>query len=58
MEGFIYDVYQGLLYLARRGIVHRDIKISNILVRDGRAKIADFGFANTNTYQSYNFKKS
>lgn len=53
MEGFIYDVYQGLLYLARRGIVHRDIKINNILVKDGKAKIADFGFANTNIQYLY-----
>lgn len=43
--GFIKDVYEGLLYLAENNIVHRDIKVANIFLNNGRAKIADFGFA-------------
>lgn len=27
------------------GIVHRDLKLSNLLVKDGQIKLADFGFA-------------
>lgn len=42
---FIRGVFQGLLYLSDLGIVHRDIKVSNVFVHKGEAKIADFGFA-------------
>lgn len=41
----IKDILKGLVYLADFGIVHRDIKISNIFIHNGMAKIADFGFA-------------
>jgi polo-like kinase 1 len=46
----ICDVYQGLLYLAENAIVHRDVKVANVFVRDGVAKIADFGFARKARY--------
>ena len=36
----------GLLYLHKSGVVHRDLKPHNILIgADGRAKVADFGLA-------------
>ncbi|BAU80032.1 serine-threonine kinase [Tokyovirus A1] len=39
-------VCEGLCYLHSKGVVHRDIKSSNILVNDvWEAKISDFGFA-------------
>lgn len=31
--------------LYKRSIIHRDLKPENILIHNGKAKIADFGFA-------------
>lgn len=39
------DVYLGLRYLASNHIVHRDLKVSNVFLHNGKYKIADFGFA-------------
>jgi serine/threonine protein kinase len=60
-NGFVRDIFKGLLYLGERGIVHRDLKIANVFIHNNIAKIADFGFAKyTNkyllTYLSSNFK--
>lgn len=40
-----WEMFQGLKYLSQMGIVHRDLKVCNIFLKDGVAKIADFGFA-------------
>lgn len=42
---FIKDVYEGLTYLASMNVVHRDLKVANVFISHGVAKIADFGFA-------------
>ncbi|HKG56880.1 MAG TPA: protein kinase [Candidatus Limnocylindrales bacterium] len=41
----IAAVADGLAELHRRGVVHRDVKPHNILFSGGRAKLADFGLA-------------
>lgn len=41
--GYLKDVITGLKFLHHHGIAHRDLSLENILVRDGRAVIADFG---------------
>nr|XP_022303099.1 uncharacterized protein LOC111110781 [Crassostrea virginica] len=41
LEGIV----NGLVYLHEKGFVHRDLKLSNILVKDNTAKIADFGMS-------------
>lgn len=46
---YFFDVYEGLKYLAEQNIVHRDLKVANLFLKNGVAKIADFGFAKRTT---------
>lgn len=40
------QLFKGLLYIHKQGIIHRDLKMSNLLLtRHGCLKIADFGMA-------------
>jgi len=39
------QVIEGCSYLHEKQILHRDLKPENIFLKDGVAKIADFGFA-------------
>ena len=41
----VKDVVRGFIEIGSRGFLHRDLKLANILLKDEKAKIADFGFA-------------
>ena len=46
IDKIVYEVYQGLVYLNQKAIVHRDFKLANVFIdANGTPKIADFGFA-------------
>ncbi len=44
-KGIIGDILAGVKAIHERGVIHRDLKPGNILVKDGRAKITDFGLS-------------
>src|SRR3989338_4035817 len=47
-----WDILEGLIYLHRLKLLHRDLKSSSILLSGDqiRAKISDFGLARINTF--------
>lgn len=44
-HGYILDICAGVDYLHSCGVMHRDLKPQNVIVIEGRAKIADFGLS-------------
>ncbi|XP_041433864.1 protein kinase C delta type-like [Xenopus laevis] len=55
METIIFyaaELVVGIQFLHSKGIVHRDLKASNILItKDGHMKIVDFGQAEENVFE-------
>ena len=49
-QPIIKDIFSGLLYLSQRNVIHRDLKVANVFLHNGKAKIADFGFAKFTKY--------
>jgi len=43
----ITQILEALAYLHRRGILHRDLKPGNILIKEGQVKLLDFGLSIT-----------
>ncbi|MBC7870175.1 MAG: protein kinase [Chitinophagaceae bacterium] len=43
--GLLNQMLSALIYLHRRGILHRDLKPGNVMVADGKVKVLDFGLA-------------
>jgi serine/threonine protein kinase len=39
------DIVSGFIEMAERNFLHRDLKLANIFLSNGKAIIADFGFA-------------
>jgi serine/threonine protein kinase len=48
----VYDVAKGLQYAHSKNIIHGDVKISNILIRNGVNKISDWGLSKLKTEDS------
>ena len=45
VKSFLFQCLRGLAFCHARGVMHRDLKPQNLLVCQGRLKIADFGLA-------------
>ena len=41
----VFDICEGLTYCHSKGIIHRDMKPSNILIKEGVIKISDWGLS-------------
>ncbi len=41
----MYEIVSAVYILGQYGIIHRDIKPDNILIKEGIIKLADFGYS-------------
>lgn len=46
--GYLKEIVSGFIEIAENNYLHRDLKLANIFLNSGSAKIADFGFAKKN----------
>lgn len=42
---YLEQIVEGINYLNKKNIIHRDLKFENILLKNNTVKISDFGFA-------------
>ena len=45
VSSIMNDIVDGFIAIGENRFLHRDLKLANIFMNDGVAKIADFGFA-------------
>ena len=46
------DIVYGFVEIGDSGFLHRDLKLANIFMHENTAKIADFGFAKKNRFNT------
>ena len=51
---YFSQIIEGMIYINKKYVIHRDLKPGNILIKDGNIKIGDYGFAR---YTEDPFKK-
>jgi cyclin-dependent kinase len=56
-KNYILDICNGVKYLHSHEIIHRDLKPQNIIIINGKAKIADFGTALQGVLRDNDFAK-
>ena len=44
-RGYFLDILEGLNHMQKKGVVHRDLSLENILIHDDRCVIVDLGMA-------------
>ncbi|PJD97876.1 MAG: hypothetical protein CK425_01730 [Parachlamydia sp.] len=54
---YLHDILLALVIMKQRKVFHRDLKLDNILLKNNRAKIADFGLSSTEDQELALFKK-
>ena len=50
VQKIMKDIISGFLEIGENKFLHRDLKLANIFMNNGIAKIADFGFAKKSQY--------
>jgi len=44
-RGYFIDILKGLNHIQKKGVVHRDLSLENIIIHDGRCVIVDLGMS-------------
>jgi serine/threonine protein kinase len=44
-RGYFLDILRGLNHMQKKGVVHRDLSLENVLIHDGHCVIVDLGMA-------------